>query len=229
MDLTWGQLLVKSLNDLWMGFASFVPGFLIAVIIFIVGCILASVLGRALANVISALKIENLFKSAGAEAFFSRAGFRFSVGGFIGGLVKWFVVIVFLMTSFEILGLTQVNDFLRSVVLGYIPNVIVAAIVLIAATIISNAARKVVAGSAKAAHVNSANMLGTVVYYAIWVFAFIIALSQLGVARELMNVLFTGIIAMLAIAGGLAFGLGGKEAASRTIERLKSDMSSSHE
>ncbi len=221
--------MVTSLNDLWMGFVQFVPNFLIAVIIFIVGCILATVLGRAISNVIGALKIESLFKNAGAEAFFNRAGFRFSVGGFIGGLVKWFVVIVFLMTSFEILGLNQVNDFLRSVVLGYIPNVIVAAIVLIAATIISNAARRVVAGSAKAAHVGSANMLGTVVYYAIWIFAFIIALSQLGIARDLMNVLFTGIVAMLAIAGGLAFGLGGKEAAARTIERLKADMATTRE
>ena len=142
-------------------------------------------------------------------------------GAFIGGVVKWFIIVVFLVASLDILQLTAVTDFLKTDVLGYLPNVIVAALVLVIATIIADFMGKVVTASAKAGNVRSANFLGTLTRYAIWIFAFIIALGELGIAAAYMQILFTGLVAMLAIAGGLAFGLGGKEAAARSIEHLR--------
>ena len=150
----------------------------------------------------------------------NRAGMKLNLGAFIGGLVKWFVIVVFLVASLDILQLTAVTDFLKTDVLGYLPNVIVAALVLVIATIISDFMGKVVMASAKAGGVRSANFLGTLTRYAIWLFAFIIALGQLGIAAPYMQILFTGLVAMLAIAGGLAFGLGGKEAAAQTLAKL---------
>lgn len=223
---TWGEVFSASLQGLWLGFVSFVPNLIVAIIVFIIGWVIGSVVEKALANVIGALKIDRLFQSAGVTDVLARANMKLSVGGFIGALVKWFIVIVFLMTSLEVIGLTQVNDFLREVVLGYLPQVVIAALVLILATVISDAMRRIITGSAKAANVRSANLLGTIAHYAIWIFAFIIALSQLGVAPQFMQILFTGIIAMLAIAGGLAFGLGGRDAAAKTIDHMKNEMSS---
>ena len=214
---TWGEVFSTSLQGLWLGFVSFVPNLIIAIIVFIVGWVVGSVVEKALANVIGALKLDRLFQSAGVSDVLAKADIKLSVGGFIGGIVKWFIVIVFLMTSLE---------FLSEVVLRYLPQVVIAALVLILATVISDAMRRIITGSAKAANVRSANMLGTIAHYAIWTFALIIALSQLGVAPQFMQILFTGIIAMLAIAGGLAFGLGGKEAASKAIDRVKDQMSS---
>lgn len=225
---TWGDVFSTSLQGLWAGFIMFVPSFLLAIIVFIIGWVIGTVVDKALRQVIGALKVDKLFQSAGAEPFFHRAGIRLSVGGFIGGLVKWFIVLAFLMASLELLHLTQVTSFLKEVVLSYLPQVIIAALILIVATIVADAMRKLVSGGARAANVRSANMLGSITYYAIWIFALIIALSQLGVAPQFMQILFTGIIAMLAIAGGLAFGLGGKEAASRAIEKVRSDMSSTN-
>ena len=223
---TWGEVFSTSLQGLWLGFVSFVPNLIIAIIVFIVGWVVGSVVEKALANVIGALKLDRLFQSAGVSDVLAKADIKLSVGGFIGGIVYWFIVIVFLMTSLEVVGLTQVNEFLSEVVLRYLPQVVIAALVLILATVISDAMRRIITGSAKAANVRSANMLGTIAHYAIWTFALIIALSQLGVAPQFMQILFTGIIAMLAIAGGLAFGLGGKEAASKAIDRVKDQMSS---
>lgn len=223
---TWGEVFSTSLQGLWLGFVSFVPNLIIAIIVFIVGWVVGSVVEKALANVIGALKLDRLFQSAGVSDVLAKADIKLSVGGFIGGIIKWFIVIVFLMTSLEVVGLTQVNEFLSEVVLRYLPQVVIAALVLILATVISDAMRRIITGSAKAANVRSANMLGTIAHYAIWTFALIIALSQLGVAPQFMQILFTGIIAMLAIAGGLAFGLGGKEAASKAIDRVKDQMSS---
>jgi len=223
---TWGGAFNESLLNLWYGFMSFVPSLLGAVILFIIGWVVGSVIGKAIAQVVSALKVDKLFESAGASDLMNRAGLKLNVGGFIGAVVKWFIVVVFLMASLEIMGLTQVNDFLREAVLFYLPKVIIAALVLVIATVISGAMQKLVEASAKAANIRSANMLGSITRYAIWTFAFIIALSELGIATAFMQILFTGLVAALAIAGGLAFGLGGKDAASRAVDRFSKDMSS---
>lgn len=221
-----GLVFSQSLLGLWYGFINFVPGLLLAVILFIIGWIVGSIVGKAVAQLITALKVDKLFESAGAEEMFARMGVKLNVGKFFGVIVKWFLIIVFLMASLQIVGLTQVNDFLRGAVLDYLPRVIIASIVLIIATIIADTMKKVVIVSSKAANISSANMLGTITKYAIWIFALIIALSELGIATYFMQVLFMGIVVMLAIAGGLAFGLGGKEAAAKAIENIQKDMSS---
>ncbi len=221
---SWGEIFTVALQNLWYGFAMFVPKLLIAVILFFIGWYIASIIGRAFAQVIGALKIDHLFRSAGIEKVLERAGTQLSVGGFIGAVVKWFIIVVFLMTSLQIVGLTQVNEFLRDVVISFVPQVLIAALVLILGSVLAEAARKLLSGSAKAAHVKSADMIGTIAFYAIWVFALIIALSQLGIAPAFMQILFTGIVFMLALAGGLSFGLGGKESAARTLDRVSSKM-----
>ncbi len=221
----WGGVFSESLLNLWYGFISFLPGLLGALILFIVGWILGAIIGKAVAQVVNALKVDKLFESAGANTFMERAGVRLNVGKFTGEIVKWFIIIVFLMASLQIIGLTQVNDFLRETVLYYLPKVIVAAFVLVIATLIADAMDKLVKASAKAVKIRSARMLGSVTRYAIWIFAFIIALSELGIATAFMQILFTGFVAALAIALGLSFGLGGRDAASRAIDRFSDHMS----
>lgn len=222
---TWGDLFSSSLQGLWLGFINFVPNLLLAIIVFIIGWAVGAVVSKALAQVVNALKVNKLFESMGLKEALSKGGFRLDVGMFLGEVAKWFIVVVFLMTSLELLGLNQVNNFLQNVVLGYLPQVFIAALILIIATVVSDAIRKLVEGSAKAMGVRSAKMAGSVAKWAIWIFAMIIVLSELGIAPAFMQILFTGIIAMLAIAGGLAFGLGGKEAAAKVIEKAKNAVS----
>lgn len=220
----WSDVFSTSLQGLWYGFINFVPGLIGAIILFVLGIVIGALVGKVISQLIAALKVDKLFESAGANDFMNRAGMKLSVSGFIGSLVKWFTIIVFLMASLQIIGLTQVNDFLRTAVLYYLPKVIIAAFVLVIATILADAMKKIVKSSAQAANLSSANMLGSVTLYSIWIFALIIALSELGIASAFMQILFTGIIAAMAIALGLAFGLGGKEAASRAVEKISSDM-----
>jgi hypothetical protein len=221
---SWGEVFTSSLYNLWLGFAGFVPKLVIAIVIFIIGWVIASVIGRLVSQLFSAVKLDKLLNELGAGALMKKAGFSLNSGHFFGELVKWFVLIVFLIASLETLGLSQVNDFLR-VVLNYIPQVIVATLILAVATVIADAVRKLVEGSAKAMDIKSAKMAGSIAKWAIWIFALIVALSKLGVAPGFMQTLFTGIIAMLALAGGLAFGLGGKEAASKTINHISDSVS----
>lgn len=223
--LTWGDVFNDSLQQLWWGLVQFAPKFIIAVVFFVIGWVLGNVIARALEQVFSSLKVDSLFASVGADNFFRKAGMTLDTGYFIGQVVKWFVIIVFLLPSLNLVGLDYIASFLKDDVLGFLPKVIVAALVLIIATIVSEALAKAATASARTMNLSSANLLGAVAKYAVWVFAFIIALGQLGVAEYYMSVLFTGIIAMLALGGALAFGLGGKDAAARFIAKLGEEVS----
>ena len=226
MITNWTDVLIASFQQLWIGVIMFIPKFIIALIIFIVGWIIAVALGKLVSQVIRTLKVDKLLQAVGVENTMSKAGMRLDSGSFIGGLIRWFFIIVFLVASIDVLGLNQVNAFLKDVVLLYLPNVIVAALILVVAAFIADVMKRIVVGSAKAADVPSASLLGGVVKWSIWIFAILAALYQLGIAGVFAQTIFTGFVAMLAIAGGLAFGLGGKDAASRYIEKLREDISS---
>jgi len=223
--VAWGDVFNASLQSLWWGFVQFVPKLLIAIIFFIVGWVLGSLVAKAFEHVFSALKIDKLLQSIRADEFFRKAGMNLNSGYFVGQVVRWFIIIVFLLPSLNLVGLDYISSFLSEDVLGFLPRVIVAALILIVATVVADALYKAVAAGAKTMNLRSANMLGGITKYAIWVFAFIIALGQLGVAAAYMQILFTGIIAMLALAGALAFGLGAKDAASRLISKIGEDVS----
>src|SRR3972149_390480 len=142
--------------------------------------------------------------------------------GFINFVPNLIVAIVVFVIGW-VLG-SVVGRAIAQVVSAYLPQVIIAALILILATVVADFIRKVVSGAARAAEVRGSNMVGTISYYAIWIFALIIALSTLGIAPQFMQILFTGIVAMLAIAGGLAFGLGGRDAAQKSIENISQNM-----
>jgi len=221
--VTWGDVFNASLQELWWGFVQFAPKLVVAVALFIIGWVLGSLVAKAFMQVFAALKIDKLFQSVGADELFRKAGMTLNTGYFVGQLMKWFVIIVFLLPSLSLVGLGDIKDFLQNDVLSYIPRVIVAIFVLIIASIVSQALSQFIASGSRAMNVHAANMLATVAKYAVWVFAFIIALGQLGVADYYMSVLFTGIIAMLSLGGALAFGLGGKDAAARFIAKVQEE------
>ncbi len=225
----WGRGFNDSFQLLWINFIQFTPKLIVAIVFFIVGWVLGTVVARALEQVFGTLKIDNLLRSIGIENFFKKAGMNLNSGLFIGEVVKWFIIVVFLIPSLDLVGLTSIKDFLQNDVLGFLPKVIVAALILIISSIVAEALKKTVVASAKNMNLTSANMLGAIAKYAVWIFAFIIALGQLGVADYYMSVLFTGIVAMLSIGGALAFGLGGRDAAARFIAKVSDEVSHHHQ
>lgn len=217
-----------SFQDIWYGFARFVPNLIVAIVIFLVGWLVASLLGKVVAQIVNSLKVDHALRGLKTEQFLKRAGFNLNSGAFIGGLVEWFIIIAFLVASFDILGLSQVNTFLREVVLFYLPQVIVAALIILVAAVIAEAMQRVVSGAAAASGIRSANLAGTIAHWSIWIFGILTALFQLGVAAPFIQTLFTGIVVAIAIALGLSFGLGGQEAASRFIERVREAIADRH-
>lgn len=221
----WGLQLSEAFQGIGIEILQFLPKLLLAIIIFIAGWVVGSVLAEVIEKLVKATKIDTALESAGARGLLHKAGFHLNTGAFLGGLVKWFFVVVFLVTALDVLGLKEVNTFLRDVVLGYIPQVIVATLILIVGAVVADVVYKLAAGGAKALDSKSAGLVAGIARWAIWIVAILAALSHLGIAGGMMQTLFMGLVAMLALAGGLAFGLGGKEAAARYIEKLREDIS----
>lgn len=221
----WGVQLSSAFTGIGVQVLQFLPKLLLAIIIFIAGWVVGSVLSDVVSKIVKAIKIDSILESAGARGLLDKAGFNLNTGAFLGGLVKWFIIIVFLVTALDILKLEAVNAFLTNVVLGYIPQVIVATLILVVAAVLADLSQKVLSGGARALESKHAGMVGGVARWSIWIVAILAALNQLGIAGGMMQTLFTGLVAMLALAGGLAFGLGGKDAAANYIEKLRGDIS----
>ena len=220
----WGVQLSDAFGIIGVQVLQFLPKLILAIIIFIAGWVVGSVLCEVVSKIVKAIKVDSILESAGARGLLEKAGFNLNSGAFIGGLVKWFIIVVFLVAALGIFELTAVNDFLKMVLL-YIPQVIIATMILVVAAFLADLTQKIMSGGARALDSKSAGMVGGIARWAIWIFAILAALNQLGIAGGMMQTLFTGLVAMLALAGGLAFGLGGKEAAANYIEKLRGDIS----
>ncbi len=221
---TWTEVLTRSFQGLWMGIIQFLPNVVVALLIFFFGWLVGSAVARIIAQIIDSLKVDEALKHAGFEDLARRAGFKLNSGWFLGALVKWFVIIAFLVASLDVLGLHQVNIFIQEVVLLYLPQVIAAVLILLVAAVIAEVAQAVVSGAGRAANLRSANFAGKVTHWAIWIFAFLAALNQLSVASVFVQTFFTGFVVAVSLALGLSFGLGGQDAAKHYIERMRDEI-----
>ena len=209
-----------SLTTLWSGVAGFVPRLIAALVVFLVGWLIAILLGKLAYHIVKILHLDAGLTKVGFRQAWERSGFRLDTPKLFYELVKWFFVVVFLMAATNILNLTQVSDFLQTVVL-YLPNVIIAAIILLIGILVAKFMEGLVRASVKAAGLASANFLGTLTKWAIVIFSLLIALNQLQVAGDIIKIVITGLIAAVSLAVGLAFGLGGAKHADEALGHLK--------
>ena len=219
----WGAIIFSSLEVIWAGFVNFIPNFIGAVIIFLIGLIIAVGLAKLAGRLVNILGFDAMLEKMGFRASLEKAGLKLNIGYFVGELVKWFIIIAFLLAAFDVLGLDKISLFLNSVLM-YIPNVIIAVFILLAALIVATFLEKVVQAAILASNFSHALFLATVTKWSIFIFAIFAALTQLGVAPNLIGTLFTGFVAMVAIGGGIAFGLGGKEEAGKWLSEVKKKL-----
>ena len=211
------ETLMASFRDAFSMILSAIPRILGFIIIVAIGWFVSSMLARGVMGLLRAIRFDELMQKSGLADFMAKMGTGTDSAGIVASLVKWLVRIVVLLVAFDVLGLPAVSDVMRQLLL-WLPNLVVAIFVLfiggIAARALSNIVR---AATAEAGFVNP-ETLANVVRTAVWAFAIVVAINQLGIATNLINTLFTGFVGALALAMGLAFGLGGRDLASRTLE-----------
>lgn len=215
----WGAGLTASFTEIWIKFIDLVPSLIGAIIVFIIGLFIAEALGRLVARLLKKIYLDKAVEATGLKSILGKIGFKIETSKALGLLVSWFLYAVVLVAAADILGLRQISDFLNAIV-WYIPNVIIALVILIVGLIIGNFVKTLVKETSLAANIPSAEFLADVARWAILIFTFMAALIQLGVAKELIQILFTGLVLMFSLAGGIAFGLGGKDKAKDILDKL---------
>ncbi len=216
----WYSVTIDALLGLWHGFLVFIPAMIGAIVVFVVGWFISVGVGKLVTEILSRLKFDALFEKTDWQRAFSKAKLSVKPAEFLGAIVKWILVIVFLLIAAEILGLPQFTEFLREIV-GYLPNVFIAALIFVVAILAADIIEKIVVAGIEKMKIRYSALAGAVVKWAIWVFAILAILYQLGIARPMVYTLFSGIIAFFVIAFGLAFGLGGKDVAAELLRDWK--------
>jgi len=220
MILDWADVTILAFQNLWQGFLNFIPVLIGAMIVFVIGWFISVGVGKLITEILKKAKFNQIFEKGGWKTALAKAEIKVDASGFIGAIVKWILVIVFLLAAVEILGLPQFADFLRGV-LGYLPNVVVASLIFVVTVIVVDIIEKLVRASVESIKVGYGQVVSAIVRWSIWIFAILAILHQLGIARPFMEILFTGLVAMLVISLGIAFGLGGKDVAAEILQDLK--------
>jgi hypothetical protein len=209
-----------STRTLWADVAGFVPELLMALLVLILGWIIGGIVGRVVKKLFVTFHIDDALDKAGVDTLSEKAGYSFKPGHFAGALVKWFIIIAFAIVALDILNLGAVTVFMREDVLGYLPNVFAAVLILFAAVLVASVASKALVAGLRTAGSSRADFFGKLAYYAVAFFGVMAALNQLQIADELVQTLFMGIVFAVSLALGLAFGLGGRDTAARYLDEL---------
>jgi hypothetical protein len=196
---------------------SAIPRILGFIVIVAIGWFVSSLLARAVVGLLRAIRFDELMQRSGLADFMNKMGTGIDSVGIVAGVVKWIIRIVVLLVAFDVLGLPAVSDVMRQFLL-WLPNLVVAIFILFIGGIAARALGNIVRGATAEGGFSNPETLANVSRTAVWTFAIVIAINQLGIATNLINTMFTGFVGALAIALGLAFGLGGRDLASRTLE-----------
>lgn len=214
----WSDAMFTSLAAAMALLFSAIPKVLGFVLIVLAGWFLASLIEKGLAAILRTIRFNELSERAGLGDFVRKMGMDTDAAGMIGLVVKWFVRLIALVVAFDALGLTAVSDVLQSFLM-WMPNLVVALVVLVIGGLAARGLSNVVRGTATEAGITNANLLAKIASVMVWVFAVVVAVNQVGIAVELVNILFTAVVGALALGLGLAFGLGGRETAAEILSK----------
>ena len=213
------DIFVASLTSFWTELASFIPQLLGAIIALVLGWMLAKVARSGVMRLLTLLKFDKATEKSGLEAFMKHAELDLSVGSVIGNLVYWLIILVMIVTVANSLGLSMVADLFNKVVL-YIPNVIVAILVLVFGTILARFINRLVFAWLNNMEFEGALTVSTFSEYAMLVFVFFMALEQLQIANELLTAAFIISFGAVGLAFAIAFGLGARDWAARVVDKV---------
>jgi len=208
---------------LWYDFISYMPTLVLGFLILIFGWLFSVGVGKIVAQILKKVKFDGVFEKEGWKEAMDKAKIKISASLFVGTVVKWILFIVFLWAALATWGLTHFANFMEKII-DYVPNVIVASLIFVVAVILADFLAKIITAATERANFKHTHLAGEMVRWAIWIFAIFAILVELGIASDLLMTLFTGIVAFIVIAGGISFGLGGKDFAADILTDFKKKL-----
>jgi hypothetical protein len=214
-----GEAIRASLASAVSTFLSAIPRLIGFLLVLVVGWVVSSLVARAVTALLRAVRFNDLARRSGLAEFVERMGLRQDAASVLAGIVKWVIRVTTLLVAFDLLGLPAVSVVLQQL-LFWLPNLVVALVVLVVGGLAAKALARLVRGSASEAGLGNPDVLAMVTRITVWAFTVIAAVSQLGIATTVIDTLLVGVVGALALASGLAFGLGGRDKAARMLDRL---------
>lgn len=214
------NIFLESLNLFWIQLINFVPKFLAVIVILFAGWLVAKLARFAVKRLLELTQFDRIAQKSGLESFMNQGNVYLSLSGIISQVVYWLVITLFIITSANILGLTEVAVLLQQLA-NYLPRIIVAIIVLIFGTLLARFVNRIVFTWLHSIQFERALVVSTSTEYGVQILALFIALEQLGLGMQLIYSLFIIIFGALFLALAIAFGLGGKEWAAAKIAELE--------
>jgi hypothetical protein len=212
----WGDAIFLGISNALNTFLAAIPQVVGALLIVIIGWIISSLLARLVTAALARTSVDRLFAQH-AGPVYGKQTTQFEPSVVAGEIVKWIIRLVFLVAAANVLGMPQVSQLLNEVLL-WIPNLIVAAVILLVAPLLGRFVRGLIEVGAGEMGFTNASILGRLAEIAIIAFAVVIAIDQIGIAADLVNILFIGVVGAVALAFGLAFGLGGRDVAGQLTQ-----------
>ncbi len=213
---SWGDAIRTAVSDALALLLGGIPRVIAFLLILLIGWIIAGIIGKVVDSILEAVKFDNMADRAGISSFVKKTGANADASSFVALIVKWFIRLIALVAAFDALGLPAISRIFEEFLL-WIPNLLVAIVILVLAGLAANAVSGLVRASTDQADLGSPDLLASIAKVAVWSFGIIIAVNQIGVAATLVNTLFMGVVGALALALGLAFGLGGRETAGKVV------------
>ena len=208
---------ISVFNQLTADFITFIPTFLVALVVFLVGLLLARIARNLIIKLFSALKLSKLTSSPSLTKFLKKAAIEKKLENVFGEIVRWLIILVFFITSLNLLGLNTLTQVLSGF-LNYIPNIFAALIIILAGTLLAGFLEKVVKASLASFDVRTSRIMGKFASYLIMIIVVLAAIAQLGIAQYFINIIFIGFIAIITLALGLGLGLGSKDLIKKILE-----------
>lgn len=219
----WSVSVKDSWLNIWDRFINFLPNLIGALIIIVVGWIVGMLVSLLIDRLFRVVGLQTLFEKAKVEDVLKKAGASQDATQMLAAVAKWIIYLVAFIAAANTLRLPDVANFLDQI-LAYIPQVVAAGAILLMGLILANFLGTVVKASLIASNLGQAETVALIVRYAIIIFAVLAALAQMGIAENLIQTLFIGIVALIAIAGGLSFGLGGQGVAKDWLEHVRKQI-----
>lgn len=213
----WQEALLSSWSQVWSAFLGFLPAFIGAVIILVIGILVATWGKRLIVELLKFAKLEDLSKNSGFADYLARADIKISATEIVGDVVRWLLLFIFFIAAVEVLGLKVVSVVLTQI-LGYVPNILAAALILGAGFVIAHLVDGLVRGAIAAIDHEAARPVGRLARWVVVVVTFFAAVGQLQIAPELTSTFFQGLTWTLVLILGLSIGLGSKDIVARLLD-----------